>query len=132
MNMNPIIHGGVGSPQSIYESSTTAYHRVGTRGFAQDGRVWYYAWNETAAALTKGELIVNAGITTNHHDQTVNAATNFTIGWTDVIFTVGATAILLQEYVDGYVFITDGTAEASYYKIDGHNGHAGSTTSRAK
>jgi len=130
--MNPIVHGGVGSPQSIYESSTTAYHRVGTRGYAQDGRVWYYAHNETTAALTKGELIVNAAVTTNHHDQTVNAATNFTIGSVDVIFTVGATAIVLQEYVDGYVFITDSTGEGSYYKIAGHNGQAGSTTSRAK
>lgn len=130
--MHPIVHGGVGSPQSIYDSSTTPYHRVGTRGYAPDGRVWYYAFNETTAALTKGELIVNSTVAANHIDQTVTAAADFTLGKVDVTFTVGATAIVLQEYVDGYVFITDSTGEGSYYQIAAHAGQAGSTTSAAR
>lgn len=128
---NPIVHGGFASPQSIYTSSSTAHHPVGTRGVLHDGRVYYYTYNETTAALTLGEIIVTATVTPNHHDQTVNAATDFTAGSKDVILNPGATAIVLGEYVNGYVFISDGTGQGLMYKIASHAGNAGSTQSAA-
>ncbi len=128
---NPIVTGGVGSPQSIYETSSTARHAVGTRGYLHDGRVFYYTHNETAAALTLGEIAVTATVTPNHHDQTVNAAADFSAGSTDVVFNPGATAIVLREYEDGYVFISDGPGQGLIYKIRTHEGNAGSTQSNA-
>ena len=127
----PILANGLGSPQSIYDSSSTANHKVGTRGALPDGRVFYYTHNETAAALTLGELIVTATVTPNHHDQTVNAAADFTQGATSVTLNPGATAIVLNEYEDGFVFISDGTAQGVMYKIRDHAGNAGSTQSTA-
>ena len=127
----PILANGLGSPQSIYDSSSTPTHKVGTRGALPDGRVFYYTHNETAAALTLGELIVTATVTPNHHDQTVNAAADFTQGSTSVTLNPGATAIALLEYEEGIVFISDGTAQGLAYKIRDHAGNAGSTQSTA-
>lgn len=129
--MNPILLNGMGSGQSIYVSASNPDQRPGVKGVALDGRVWYYTWNQTAAALTAGELQVTATVTPNHHDQTVTAAANFSAGSTVVTLTAGATAIVLEEYTDGWVFISDGTAEGLYYKIRDHAGNAGSTTSLA-
>jgi hypothetical protein len=104
---------------------------VGTAAGLDDGRAFYYTYNETAAALTLGEIIVTATVTPNHHDQTVNDAADFTAGSTAVVFNPGATAIVLGEYVDGYVFISDGTGEGLTYKIRDHVGNAGSAQSAA-
>lgn len=128
---HPQLYGGQGSGQEIHVAATSPVQRVGERGFLPDGRVFYYAWNHTAAALTLGEIAVTATVTPNHHDQTVNAAADFSAGALDVVFTVGATAIVLEEYKDGYVFISDGTGEALTYAIKSHAGQAGSTTSTA-
>jgi hypothetical protein len=129
--MNPTLVNGMGSNQSIYQSKTAPDQNPGTKGIALDGRVWYYTWNQTAAALTLGEIQVTATVTPNHHDQTVTAAADFSAGATIVTLTVGATAIALEEYTDGWVFISDGTGQGLYYKIRDHAGNAGSTTSLA-
>ena len=128
---NPILANGMGSPQNIYTTGTVQNHHVGTRGALPDGRVFYYARNATAAALTRGQIIVTATVTPNHHDQTVNAAADFSAGATDVVFNPGATAIVLDEYAEGYVFVSDGTGEGLTYKIRNHAGNAGSTQSVA-
>jgi len=104
---------------------------VGTRGWLEDGRVFYYVYNHTATALTVGELLVTATVTPNHHDQTVNAAADFTAGSADVVFNPGATAIVLGEYEDGYCFLSDGTGEGQCWRIKSHAGNAGSTQSAA-
>ena len=105
---------------------------MGSRGVLGDGRVFYYARNATAAALTLGELIVTATVTPHHHDQTVNAATDFRLGLLDVILNPAATAIVLEEYDEGYVFISDSTGRGPIYQIQTHAGNAGSAQSTAK
>ncbi len=132
MNDVPMLVNGHSGLQSIYASSTTPVQRPGTKGVMTDGRVFYYAWNHTTAAITLGELQVTATVTPDHHDQTVNAAADFTAGSRDVVFNPAGTAIVLEEYLDGYVGITDGTGEGFYYPIQTHDGNAGSAQSNAK
>jgi hypothetical protein len=130
--INPMLDNGLGSPFNIHTSYTEndRPHKVGTRGRIGD-RVYYWARNATTVALARNELIVAPAITTNHHDQTVTAAADFTAGSMDVVLTVGATAIALREYEEGFVFISDGTAEGFIYQIRRHAGNAGSLTSTA-
>ncbi len=105
---------------------------MGSRGVLGDGRVFYYARNATAGALTLGEVIVTATVTPDHHDQTVNAATDFRLGLLDVVLNPAATAIVLEEYDQGYVFISDSTGRGINYQIQTHAGNAGSAQSTAK
>ncbi len=96
-----------------------------------DGRVFYYVRNGTTAALTLGQILVTATVTPHHHDQTVNAASDFTLGKVDVVFNPAATIIALREYEEGYVFISDSTGEGLCYQILRHDGNAGSAQSNA-
>lgn len=131
--INPILLNGLGSPFNIHTSylETDRPHKVGTRGTLPDGRVFYWARNATTTALARNELLMAAAIVTNHHDQTVTAATDFSLGSLEVTLTVGATAINLRQYEEGRVFISDGTAEGFQYQIRKHAGNAGSLTSAA-
>lgn len=128
----PILPNGLCTEHPIHEVWTRPAHAVGTRAWLPDGRVFYYAYNHTTAALTLGEIIVTATVTPNHHDQTVNAAADFTAGSVNVVLNPGATAIVLEEYVDGYAFVSDGTGQGLTYKIRSHAGNAGSTQSVAE
>ncbi len=128
----PVLDNGESSPQSIHvvnkspSGNAAAAHKAGTRGRLQDGRVFYYVHNETTSILPKGRVIVTATVTPNHHDQTVNAASDFTIHSKNVVFNPGATAINLDEYVDGYAFISDSTGQGITYQIESHVPNAGS------
>ena len=127
----PIVTGGHGQNQGIYDIFTVPEVTVGTRAYLLDGRVFYYVFNHTTTALTAGELLVTATVTPNHHDQTVNAAGDFTLGRLDVTLNPGATAIVLQEYEEGMCFFSDGTGEPQIFKIKSHAGNAGSAQSAA-
>lgn len=131
MSIYPILTNGMGSLHDIHHAYTSPVQAVGQRGHLPDGRVFYYTYNYTATALTLGELLVTATVTPNHHDQTVNAAGDFTAGETSVVFNPGATAIALGEYEDGYAFISDGTGQGITYRIRDHEGNAGSAQSNA-
>lgn len=127
----PVLANGLATDQGVYDVTTAPRLMVGTRGALDDGRVFYYTWNHSATALTRGELLVTATVTPNHHDQTVNAAGDFALGAINVVFNPGATAIVAQEYVGGYAFLSDGTGEGTIYRIKDHDVNAGSTQSNA-
>ncbi len=127
----PILANGLAINQGIYDITSAPALAVGTRGALLDGRVFYYTYNHTTTALVKGELLVTATVTPNHHDQTVNAAADFTAGSTNVVFNPAGTAIVQEEYVNGYAFFSDGTGEGQCYRIKSHAVNAGSTQSVA-
>lgn len=122
---NPKLFTGVGSPQSIYQSSSVAEHPVGTRGHLDDGRVFYYASN-TGTALAAGKLAMAEVITAEFSDQAVAAAA--AIGVSQVTVTLGATAVTLNEYADGFLVITDAAGEGHNYKILSHPVAAGAAS----
>ena len=127
----PILANGLATDQSVYDISTKPRLAVGTRGALLDGRVFYYAYNHSTTALEGGELLVTATVTPNHHDQVVNAASDFALGAIDVVFNPAGTAIVPVEYVDGWAFISDVAGEGQIFKIKSHAENAGSAQSNA-
>lgn len=126
----PMLYDGQSSPFNIYTQylGTDRPHVVGTRGFLEDGRVFYWARNATTAAVNIGELACSPAVTALHQTQTVAAAGDFTQGAMDVKLNIGATALNLREYEEGYVGVVFGvTGMTQYYQIRRHNGGAAST-----
>ena len=120
--MNPILISGAASDQSIYESRSAPHHDPGTRAQTNDGRVFYYTWNQNAAAaaLTVAELQVTAAVDTAHHEMAIaagggNAGQNVMSS-----ITLGASAVLANEYQFGYIAVTDNTGAGQYFKIKEH------------
>lgn len=129
---NPIIGGGVGSPQSIYQvSAGVQHHRIGTRGYLEDGRVFYYCMHTLSTTLTgittstEACLLGQAAAVGNHQNRTVTA----TAGSLTATIALGATAVAAGDYVDGIFLIDSATLGANQArKIKAHPSSAGSTT----
>lgn len=121
---NPRLPNGLGSPQSIYETSTTAWHKVGQRGFFDDGRVFYYARNSAAAAAIRGQLVMAELVNIASTDNTVLAAA---IGATTVNVTPVAVTAAKNDFAEGYLCINDGVGEGYTYKIASHPAIVAST-----
>ena len=113
---NPIV-GSYGSPQSIFTTGTVKNHKTGTRGHFPDGRVFYYCENTTAAALTVGELLVTALGVVNHQNTTANASTDMGLASFKPIVTVGATAVTVNQYDEGWLSIQTDAGAGRTYKI---------------
>lgn len=121
---NPMIYGGTGSPQSIYEDSTVKRHEVGARGFLPDGRVFYYARNG-AVALEAGKIVMSEVNTSAYVDLAVDTPA---VGDTQFEITTGASAMTAlgtsadPEFENGLAVVSSGTTGASFsYPIIGHD-----------
>ena len=110
---NPRLYGGAGSPQSIYETSTTCHHKVGTRGYFDDGRVFYYARN-SGAALAPGKLTQAEDIASTQVNLATTAAG---VGSYEVTVTPGALTASAGDFAEGYLIVNDVTGEGMTYKI---------------
>jgi hypothetical protein len=132
---NPIV-GSYGSPQAIHEvldvtatnqTRAEGHHKVGTRGYLPDGRVFYYASNGTVA-LTVGRLVVTANLTRSaNHDSMVltTGFANFAAGKTSILFDrtdLDTDDIIRDEYAEGYLGFEApaGAGHGHTYKIKGH------------
>ena len=125
---NPIIFGGVGSPQDIYETSTVQYHRVGERGHLAD-RAFRYA-RITGTSIATNVLAQSPAVVALHTSQT-GALTGFTVGSKSFTAVLGATAADAEQYQDGYIKIQSSTLGAGQmYKIYGHGAVASAGTGR--
>jgi hypothetical protein len=116
------------SEHGIYVVDTVRHHPVGTRGQTEDGRTFYYSVNTTANTLTRAQLLVAPDFVANHEGVTVNAAGDYPIGVFDVTVTSAGTAIVQDEYAEGFVGLTNGTGEGYYYRIKRHPALAGAGT----
>jgi len=100
-------------PQGIFEESETSLGQVGTVRRV-GGRTFVYAKNG-AAGLAQGKLNIQATPTANHQNIALQAAAP--AGSKEVSVTLGATLASLNQYEDGYLFVTDETGEGTGYKI---------------
>ena len=129
--IHPYLTNGRQSGQSIFEVATTvagesdAVHPVGTRGVLEDGRVFYYARNSAAAAITVGQALSAEVQTAQFTELAVGTPA---IGDTTVSPTLGSTAVTLNEYAEGYLCVIDDTGEGYTYKIASHPAASGTTT----
>jgi hypothetical protein len=103
---NPVLENGLGSPQSIFASSTTQFHPTGTRGTIGD-RVYLYARN-TSTAIGLGLIAQQAVPVTNHTVQT-GALTGVAAGSKSLTAVLGATASHANQYADGFLRIQTAT-----------------------
>jgi hypothetical protein len=120
---NPRLPNGSGSPQSIYQTSTTKWHKIGQRGFFDDGRVFYYARN-SGAALAPGKLCQAEDIASTQVNLATAAAG---IGATTVNVTPGALTANANDFAEGYLCVNDVTGEGMTYKIASHAAVTAST-----
>ena len=102
----------------MQENSSTPNHPVGTKAVTPDGRIFRYA-KAGAAALVAAQLQVAADITANHEDNVFQTAG--AVGDKTVSITVGATAVVTNEYVGGYLCVQDDTGEGYNYLIERHD-----------
>lgn len=128
---NPILNGGVASPQSIYEvyapggTGVAGYHRVGTRAYLADGRVFYYCAHTLSTTFSIATLLGAPADVANHQNRTVTA----TAGQTTATIAIGATAMTEGDYTDGMLLIDSATLGINQARKVRYNGtSAGSTT----
>lgn len=110
--------------QGIWEDSSTAKHKLGTRMQLADGRVFYYTLNGAAAGVA-GTLHECLAAAANHTNKNVSAAA---IGAKSIDVTVGATAVTANQYAEGFLGVQDGTGEGHYYKIKSNTACSASGT----
>lgn len=104
-----------GFNQGLYEISSTAKHKVGTKRIAENGDVFRYA-QAGASALSAGKMGVAAQIDAAHLDEAGCSAT--AVGTKVVTLTVTAgTAIAENQLRGGYLTINDAAGEGIDYPI---------------
>ena len=102
----------------LVESSTQRNLPLGTRMKLPDGRIFRYAKN-AAVALSRGRLCQESVVVSGHGvDLAVAAAA--AIGATTVTLTNATTAITLNEYAGGYLWVNDVDGEGQIAKIKSH------------
>ena len=104
----PVIYG-----INPHDTEAVPQHQLGSYGVTSDGRGYRYA-QAGAAGCAAGALQMATDIETNHEDLAVNT---FAVGDRTLTVTIGATAITVDEYEEGFVNITDGTGQGILYKI---------------
>jgi hypothetical protein len=111
--------------QSIYETSSTANHRLGDDLELTDGRVFHYCKNG-AVALTQGKVCQTSVYIPNHFHCAVQ--TSAAVGDMKILITLGATLATANQYAEGTIHIDDATYGGTVYKISSHLANAGSAT----
>jgi hypothetical protein len=108
---------------SVYKESASQEFALGTRLELWDGRVFRYAKNG-AVALGAGKMTQSVGPTAHHENIATGVVS--AIGATTVgIATTLSTAMVLNEYAEGWLVINDATGEGQCYQIKGND--AGTT-----
>jgi hypothetical protein len=117
---NPILAVGAASNQSVFTTTTTARHPVGTRGVLDDGSVFHYSSNSggggTPAILAAGKLTKTLESSVDF-DQI--ALSTVAVGAKTLTVTpVGTKTYVKDELVDGVLTISEGTTGAgTMYRI---------------
>ena len=105
-----------GSPQGIYEESSTQEYPIGTKREFEDGRVFRYG---SFAADTAAGGLVSQDLSDTDVVDVDNTATAAEIGATEVILTDSGTLVsaTANQYAGGYLHTTDDAAEGYTYRI---------------
>ena len=98
--------------QDYHQISSTQQGTLGSRAVTKDGREFRYTL-AGATALALGKLAQAPTLVANH--QVVAIAAAVAVGATTVTATLGATAATADQYVGGYVNITEELALDKHY-----------------
>lgn len=113
--------------QGLFEESTTARHKIGTRMQLADGRVYYYA--STSEATVAGKLSFSKPMDAANTAMVTGVAA--AVGAKVVTgMTVGATAVTANEFAEGFMYTQKVAVEGYTYKIKSNtSGSAAGTMS---
>lgn len=115
------------SSQDLYTTTTDGTGLwLGQHGATQDGRQFVFALNGASAALTAGKHVAAPAATANHLSRTL--ATSFAAGSTRITITVGATAVLANQYQYGYLVVVSGTGLGQQFVVKANTAAASSGT----
>ncbi len=104
--------------QPLYEISTTQKETLGAKRPEPDGTTYRYA-QVGAVALAAGVSLMSMAAAANHINQAPHAA--FAIGVTEITMDVGATAVTLDQYADGFLQCNAGAGViGEQYRIVGN------------
>jgi hypothetical protein len=103
--------------QGIWNESSTAKHKIGTRMQLADGRVFYYA--QANGALAAGKLCTSPVAVANHIE--ILTAAVAAIGAKAITsLDIGATAMTANQYAEGWLQTNKVTGLGYSYKIKSH------------
>ena len=111
--------------QGIWDVSATKKEHLGALRITPDGRKFRYARCGPTTALVAGYMGVAAD-SVAHHIECSCATAN--IGDRNVLVTLGATAVTVNQYQDGYLIVNKGTGIGHQYHIESHSIGAASGT----
>lgn len=115
MPLLPIV---AGSPGDQFNSETfQAGHTLGGAMIFADGRQFRYVEN-AAVLLVSGDVIQSSAPITNHVLQTPSTAG--VVGDRALAVTMGATAVTVDQYKDGYMSVPVGAAFGTVYTVRAH------------
>jgi hypothetical protein len=122
------LNGGYPALLGIHATETTKTLPLGTRGVADDGRVFYYA-SADGAALNAGQVYVRRERVPNHTGL-ATATDCLVLGAREAAdITLGATALTADDYADGFVSVESNGGHSSMLKIaGGHDSASASAT----
>lgn len=111
---------------SPFETRTQAdsSHNIGEFVRLSDERTFRYT-RVGASNISKGKLQLAPAPKTNHHNMAVGAAV--ATGGKQVSLTPGATAVVVDEYDEGYLVVNDVDGEGQTYKVNSNPAAAQST-----
>ena len=104
-----------GFAQGLYDVSATQMHPLGTMRVTEDGREFRYARNG-AVALAAGTP--TESMATVAGQTTMFATAAFAIGSKTLTFTNNATAVTTNQYKEGYLIVSVGTAIGTMYRVE--------------
>lgn len=104
------------STVEVYKTSATKLMPLGTQGATKDGRVFRYGL-AGASTLAPGKINTTAAVVANHQNIAVQTAT--AVGDQQIAVTVGATAVAVGEYDDGYVIGYDASGVGQALRVAG-------------
>lgn len=103
-------------------SSTQNGTNLGAYAGTPDGKIYRYGL-AGAVNLSPGKIVVTPAVVANHQNRTTTAAA---IGAFSVSLNIGATAMTLDQYKDGYLTVNDATGEGISYLVEGNAASSGS------
>jgi hypothetical protein len=118
---NPILINGFSSTQTIYETSTTKEHPIGTLGMLPGGKRFHYAKLVDTTAIGPNKIAAACPPVAAHVSETGTLTGTSVAGSINLSATLGATAAYLNEYEEGHLKIQSATTGAGQaFRIKEH------------
>ena len=121
----------MGSPQGIYEESSTQEYPIGTKREFEDGRVFRYA---SFGAATAAGVLVSQDVSATAVVEIENVATAAAVGATEVILTDSGTlgSATANQYAGAYLHTVDDAGEGYTYRIKSNTAASKSSSASNK